>query len=192
MFYFNYYYLSPKNMKKLTQGNLLIALIAWGTILFSVQSIIYYTRWLIPLLADHPSYIAPPVKFPQLWFVAKIASNGIFLWVGFLLLRLYRKYQRCGYFDKDSLKVLDRVIIACLSLAFLGFVQTIFENAPELHTEQWSSLWSISNLVFRFFTRQLVQKEPQTMYLLLAAILWGVRQFVVQALHIKKENELFI
>jgi hypothetical protein len=34
--------------------------------------------------------------------------------------------------------------------------------------------------------------EPQTMYLLLAAILCGLRQFVVQALTVKKENDLFI
>lgn len=179
-------------MKKPTRGSFLIALVAWGTILFSAQAVIYYVRWFVPLLAGHRSFVAPPVKIPQLWFIGKIASNAIFLWVGILLLMLYRKYRRSGYFEKDSLRVLDRVILACVSLAFLGFVQTICENSNELQIEQWTSLWSISNLLFRFFTRLLVLKEPQTMYLLLAAILWGVRQFVVQALSVKKENELFI
>ena len=179
-------------MKKLTQGNFLFALVGWGTVLFSAEAIIYYIRWFFPSLAGHHSFVAPPVKVPQLWFIVKIASNSIFLWVGLLLLRLYRKYCKRGYFEKESLRILDRVIFACLSLALLGFIQTVCENSDEFHTEQWASLWSISNRLLRFFTRQLVLREPQTMYLLLAAILWSVRQFVVRALSVKKENELFI
>lgn len=179
-------------MKKLIQGNFVIALVGWGTVFFSVEAIVYFTRWFIPLLTGRHSFVAPPVRVPQLWFMVKIASNGIFLWVGILLLRLFKKYQRNGYFDRDSLRVLDKVIIACVSLAFLGFIQTIVENADELHVEQWSSFWGIANRIYRFFTRMLVFKEPQTMYWLLAAILCGLRQFVVQALTVKKENDLFI
>ena len=177
-------------MKK--HANSLIAIIGWGTLIFSTEALIYYTRWFIPLLSGHHSYIAPPVNFPQLWFIGKIASNAIFLWVAILLLRLYRNYRKRGYFEKDSLRVLDKVILACLLLAFIGLIATGFEYAPELHTERWTSLWAIANSIYRFFTRLFVLKEPQTMYLLLAAILWGVRQFVVQALNVKKENELFI
>lgn len=179
-------------MKTLKRSNFLIALVGCGAVLLSAQALIYYIRWFVPLLTEHHSFIAPPVKIPELWFITKIAGNFIFLWVGVLLLTLYRKYQRTGYFEKDSLRLLDRVIIACLSLAFLGFVNTICENSDELYTDQWTSLWSISNSLFRFFTRLLVLKEPQTMYLLLAAILWGVRQFVGEALKVKKENESFI
>lgn len=179
-------------MKILRRGEFLIALIGWAAVLLSAQAIIYYVRWFIPLLTEHHSFIAPSVKNPQFWFITKIASNLIFLWVSVLLLKLYKKYRRSGYFEQDSIRLLNSVIIACLSLAFLGFVNTICENADELHIEQWNSLWSISNLLFRFFTRLLVLKEPQTMYLLLGAILWGVRQFVMQALQIKKENESFI
>src|SRR5581483_2319273 len=101
-------------MKKLMQGNFLFALVGWGTVLFSAQAIIYYIRWFFPLLSGHHSFVAPPVKNPQLWFVLKIASNGIFLWVGLLLLRLYKKYYRRGYFEKDSLRVLGRVIFSCV------------------------------------------------------------------------------
>ena len=179
-------------MKKLIQGNFLIALIGWATLCFSVEAIIYYTRWFVPLLAGHPSFVAPPVKFPELWFIAKIASNGIFLWVGILLLGLFKKYKRNGYFDKDSLRVLDKVILSCIALAFLGFLRTLVENFGELHTEDWTSAWGVANRLWRFFTRMLIFKEPQTMYLLLAAILCGIRQFVVQALSVKKENDLFI
>ena len=179
-------------MKKIGHANSLIALIGWGTVVFSSEALIYYTRWFIPLLSGHHSFVAPPVRFPALWFMGKIASNAIFLSVAILLLRLYSNYRKSGYFEKDSLRLLDKVIIACLLLAFVGLTQTAFENAAELHLNQWTSLWAILNCIYRFFTRLFVLREPQTMYLLLAAILWGVRQFVTQALNVKKENELFI
>jgi len=179
-------------MKGLKNGDLLIALVAWGTILLSTQALVYYIRWLVPLLMGRHSFVAPDTKTPQIWFFVKIATNAIFLWIGVLLQRLYRKYRKTGYFEKDSLRLLNHVIIACLSLAFLGFVKTICENADELHTGQWTSLWGISNRLLRFFTRQIVFREPVTIYLLLAAILWGIRQFIIQALNVKKENELFI
>jgi hypothetical protein len=179
-------------MKKIASGNFLIALIGWGTVLFASEAIIYYTRWLVPLLSGHPSHVAPPLKFPQLWFIGKIASNAVFLWVAILLLRLYKNYRKLGYFEKDSIRLLDKVILACLFLAAIGMVQTGCEYAAELRTDQWTSLWAIANRVYRSFNRLFVLKEPQTMYLLLAAILWGIRQFVIQALNVKKENELFI
>ena len=112
-------------MKKLIQGNFLIALTGWATVFFSVEAIVYFTRWFIPLLTGHHSFVAPPVRIPQLWFMVKIANNGIFLWVGILLLTLYKKYRKAGYFDKPSLRILDKVILACVALAVLGFIQTI-------------------------------------------------------------------
>jgi len=179
-------------MNKYRQNNLLIALIGWGAILFSAEALIYYTRWFIPLLTSGHSFVAPPVNIPELWFMLMIGSNLIFLAVGMLLLRLHRKYLKSGYFEKDSLHILDWVTILSLCLAFLGVIQTIFENFNELHTEGWVSVWSTSNGLFRFFTRLLILKAPQTMYFLFAAIMWAVRQFVVQALNVKKENEAFI
>ena len=178
-------------MNKPRSVNLLIGLIC-GTILFSTEALIYYIRWFIPFLSSQHSYIVPPDKMPFIWFVGKIISNAIFLSVGILLLKFFRKYRKSGFFGKDSLRIFDWVIISCLGLALLGIVQTICDNFYEVHTEQWTSLWSISNLLLRSFTRLLVFKEPQTMYLLLAAILWAVRQFVDKALILKKENELFI
>ena len=179
-------------MKKLMQGNFLIALIGWGAVLLSAEALIYYTRWFIPLLTGHHSFVAPPVNIPELWFIGKIASNAIFLWVGVLLLRLYTKYRRSGYFEKGSADILNKVIVACLALAFIGFVQTICENADALHINQWTSLWAVANSLWRFFTHLIVLREPQTMYLLLAAIVWGIKQFVSQALNVKRENELII
>ncbi|MBC9931049.1 DUF2975 domain-containing protein [Chitinophaga qingshengii] len=127
-----------------------------------------------------------------MWFIGKIISNAVFLSVGILLLKLFTNYRKSGFLGKESLRIFDWVIISCLILAFLGFTQTVCDNFYEVHLEQWTSLWSISNLLLRSFTRLLVFREPQTMYLLVAAILWAVRQFVVKAVTLKKENELFI
>jgi hypothetical protein len=179
-------------MQRSKTGDLLVALVAWGTILFSLQALIYYIRWLIPLFMGRPSLVAPTIGSPQLWFFAKIGTNAIFLWIGVLLQRLHKKCRKTGYFEKDSLRLLKHVVIGCLSLAVLGVVQTICENADELYTDQWTSLWGVSNRLLRFFTHQIVFRERVIIYLLLAAILWGIRQFINQALNVKKENELFI
>jgi hypothetical protein len=169
-----------------------INLVLWTTTFFSAEALVYYVRWFIPFLADRHSYLVPPDKVPFLWFLVKIGSNIIFLSVSILLLKLFKRYRKTGFLDKDSLRIFDWVTLSCLSLAFLGFVQTICDNFYEVHTEQWTSVWGVSNLLLRSFTRLLVFREPQTMYVLLAAIVWVIRQFVGKALLVKKENELFV
>ncbi|MBV8255275.1 MAG: hypothetical protein JO154_21930 [Chitinophaga sp.] len=178
-------------MNKL-QGRHLIGLVAWATVVSSAVALIYFTRWLIPLLSGQHSYVAPSTGIPVLWFVVKIASYSIFMTVGILLLRLYRKHKRAGYFAEDSIRVFDKVIISCLILALLGFIQTFFNNIDALHTDEWTSVWAITNRLLQFSMHFFVLNEPQTMYLLLAAILWIVRQFVVRAIVVKNENESFI
>lgn len=179
-------------MIKTKSSGILINLVVYGIIFFSAEALIYYIRWFIPFLTSRHSYIVPPDKMPLIWFIGKIVSNAVFLSVSILLLRLFRKYRKSGFLAQDSLRIFDWVIISCLILAFLGLVQTVCDNFYEMHVEQWTSPWSISNLLLRSFTRLLVFKDPQTMYLLIAAILWAVRQFVGKAITLKKENELFI
>ena len=167
-------------------------LLLYAIIVFSSQALIYHIRWFVPFLADGHSYLVPPGKTAIIWFVAKIFSNAIFLTVSLLLLRFYRKFSKTGFLEKDSLRMFDIVISACLLLAVLGITQTICDNIHELHMQEWTSLWGIANLLFRSFTLLLVLREPQTLYFLVAALLWLVRQFVPKALTLKKENELFI
>lgn len=179
-------------MRKLNRGSILIGLIAVATILLSLQAIIYYVRWFVPFLNSHHSYIVPPGKTAIIWFVIKIITNTIFLIVGILLLKLYRQFRTSGYFGKESLRVLDFFVLSCLGLAILGLFQTICDNISDLHFNEWSSAWATANRIYRFITHQFVLRDPQTMYILLAAILWSVRQFVEKALTVKKENESFI
>jgi len=179
-------------MRKLIHSSLLIGLIAVATVFLSLQAIVYYIRWFIPFLNSHHSYILPPGKTGAVWFLIKILSNMIFLTVGILLLRLFRQFRASGYFGKESLHALDFFILACLGLALLGFAQTIFDNISDLHFREWSSPWAAANRAYRFITHEFVLREPQTMYILLAAILWAVRQFVEKALTVKTENESFI
>jgi hypothetical protein len=112
--------------------------------------------------------------------------------VGGLLIRLINKYNRTGFFDEESLKVLNGVILSCIGLALLGAIQTVVNNFYEVHFDQWTSLESFANRLFRAFTRLLILREPQTMYFLLAIILWAVKQFVSRALVIKSENEAIV
>lgn len=178
--------------KTQTSNLILIKVVLWGAIFFSAQALVYHIRWFIPFLKDKIAYVVPDGKMPFLWFVVQICDNIIFLLVAILLIRLFSKYRKTGFFDKGSLKVFNGVIVSCVALALLGAIQTICNNFYEVHFNQWTSVESVSNLLFRSFTRLLIFREPQTMYFLLAIILWTVKQFVTKALIIKNENEAFV
>jgi hypothetical protein len=119
------------------------------------------------ILKSGISHVVPDGKMRFLWFVVQIGDNIIFLFVGLLPVRLFSRYWKTA-------------------------VQTTVNNFYEVHFTQWTSLDSVFNLLSRSFTRLLIFREPQTMYFLLAIILWAVKQFVTKALIIKKENEAFV
>lgn len=180
-------------MHKVTSPKLLlIKMVLWSTIFFSAQALIYHIRWFIPFLNHQTTPALFTDNIPVLWFIVQICSNAIFLTVGLLLFGLFKKYQRTGFFDEQTLIVFNAVIYSCLGLALLQAIQTIANNFYEVHFQQWTSPLSIANLVLRSFTRLLIFREPQTMYFLLALILWSVKQFVAKALIVKRENESFV
>lgn len=163
-----------------------------AVIFFSCLALVYHIRWFIPFLQNQTNVVIPNEQVSVLWYVVQICNNLIFLFVGFLLIRLLKKYGQTGFFDVESMRVFDAVILSCITLALLGSVLTIHNHFYDVHSNQWTSIESVANLLFRSFTRLLVFKEPQTMYFLLAIILWVVKLFVSRALFIKEENEAFI
>ncbi len=171
----------------------IVKVVLWICIYFSGLALVYHTRWFIAFMMNSNIRGGVPVnEIPVLWFMVQICSNLIFIYVSFLLIRLIKKYTLAGYFGAESIHVLNGIIIACLGLAFLGAFKTVVTNFSEVHLEEWTTIAAISNLFLRSFTRLLVFSSPQTMYLLIAAILWAVKQFVGVALKVKKENESFI
>lgn len=170
----------------------LIKIILWGTMGLSALALVFHIRWFIAFVINHQNFVVPAGQEPYAWFVVQICNNIIFLVVGYLLLRLFTRYKKTGFFDRESLKVFNGVIISCLALAVLGAVQITVNDFNEVHLDQWTSIISISNLSFRTFTKLLLIKSPQTMYFLVAIILWVVKQFIVKALQVKNENETFI
>jgi hypothetical protein len=113
------------------------------------------------------------------------------LFVAYLLIKLFNKFQKTGYFDKECIVVLDRIIFSCIGLAILGVIKLGFSNYNDIQVSEIKEVSEL-NLFIRFFTNILVLKEPQTMYLLIASILWTVKQFVNNAIFVKRENEKFI
>lgn len=178
---------NPKTFKLI-----FIRILLWSIIFYSSLALIYHIRWFIPYVQTSITYIVPADKLPSVWFVVQICTNVIFLITGYLLIRLFSRYQRIGFFDRQSLKVFDGMILSCIVLAALGVIQIISDNFSELHINEWTSVESTINLLFRSFTRLLIFREPQTMYLLMAAILWAVKQFASKAIFVKNENEAFI
>jgi len=186
-------YLKLKTMGNITSSKLnLIKVVLWSTIAFSFLALIYHTRWFISFLINDSSFIVPTNQAPSIWFITQITNNLIFLYVGYLLVRLIRRYKLTGFFDETSFKVLDGMILSSVVLATLGAIQVLFNNFYEVHISEWKSLESSLNLLFRSFTKLLVFESPQTMYFILAIFLWIVKQFVTRALFIKNENESFI
>jgi len=171
---------------------ILIKSVLWGTIFFSSLALMYHIRWFIPFLQNNTNGVVPDQQMPLTWFVVQICNNIIFLFVTIILFKLFTKYQQTGFFDSESLKAFDSVIISCILLALLSAVQAVSNNFYEVHFNQWTSVVSVSNLLFRSFTKLLIFQEPQTMYFLLAIILWAVKQFVSNAMIVKNENEAFI
>jgi hypothetical protein len=170
----------------------LIKIILWGTMGLSTLALVVHIRWFIPFIINRQSFVVPAGQEPLAWFIVQICNNIIFLVVGYLLMQLFARYKRNGFFDLESLKVFNVVILSCLALAFLGAFQILVNDFSEVHIDQWASIISVTNLSFRTFTKLLLIKSPQTMYFLVAIILWVVKQFIVKALQVKNENEAFI
>ena len=178
--------------KRKTPSTLIIKIILWVIIFYSALALIYHVRWFIPALKNNIVMNVPLGEAPILWFTFQALSDILFVCNGVLLLNIFRKYNNDKFFDISSIKVFNVSIASCIILAFFGFIKTFVNNFKEVHFDQWQSFESITNLAFRSFTNLLVFREPQTILLLMAIILWVVKQFTRQALVIKKENESFI
>ena len=170
----------------------LIKIVLWGTMGFSTLALVFHIRWFIPFVINQQNLVVPTGQEPYTWFIVQICNNIIFLVVGYLLLRLFNRYKKTGFFDPVSLKVFDGVILSCVALAVLGAAQITVNDFNEVHFAQWTSIISVSNLSFQTFTKLLLIKSPQIIYFLVAIILWVVKQFTVKALQVKNENETFI
>jgi hypothetical protein len=177
--------------KTKSKNTIFIQSILWGAIFFSTIALIYHVRWFIPFLTNKISYVVPNEQLPLIWFLVQICNNLIFLFVAYLLIKLFNKFQKTGYFDKECIVVLDRIIFSCIGLAILGVIKLGFSNYNDIQVSEINEASEL-NLLIRFFTNILVLKEPQTMYLLIASILWTVKQFVNNAIFVKRENEKFI
>jgi hypothetical protein len=70
--------------------------------------------------------------------------------------------------------------------------QFIANHFIELEIDRWVSADAFLNGLLRFSVKFLFIENPQTMYFLIAIIVWVLKQFVIKALEIKIENESFI
>ncbi|SDC78811.1 hypothetical protein [Niabella drilacis] len=164
----------------------------WCILLFSAQALIWHIRWFIPFIKTGFTNVVPPNQQPLVWFITQILTNIIFIYTGGMLLKLFGQYKKAGFFNSGGLRALHTVIYACIGLGVLGTVRVVAGNIQDLHLEEWHSLWAISNLAFRSFHNLLLFREPQSMYFLLAVLLWTLKQFLKTAATLKKENESFI
>lgn len=166
--------------------------VLWCIVFFSFVALVFHVRWFIPYLTQNASYTVPTGQTPAMWFLVQITSNVLFLYVSYLLIRLIKNYQRTKFLSVASFKVLNAMIASCLLLALMGAGQFIANHFSEMKLERWVSADAILNSLLRVSVKFLFIENPQTMYFLLAIILWVLKQFVIKALEIKNENESFI
>ncbi len=171
---------------------LLIKMIVAVIMFYSSLALVFHIRWFVHYLITGIPGTVPPEQVPAVWFARQILSNSIFLFVSYQLINLFTRYQKNNFFDLSALKTFNIVIVSCVFLAGLEAVQIISNNLSQLHLEDWTTLNACVNLLFRTFTIFLVIRDSQTMFLLLAIILWVVKQFVSKALFVKSENDSFI
>jgi hypothetical protein len=151
---------------------ILSKLILWGAICFSTIALMYNIRWFIPFLINNIAYVVPNGQSP-------------------LIIKLLRRYQQVGFFEKECIVVFQKIIMCCVVLAILGILKLGFSNYNDVQIGQLNMVSGFNSFI-RFFINILVFKEPQTMYLLIATMLWVVKQFVTKAIFVKAENEKFI
>jgi len=102
--------------------------VLWGTIFFSCLAMVYHIRWFIPFLKSNTNVVISNEQVSVVWYVIQMSSNIIFILVSLLLLRLFKKYQKTGYFDMESLRVFDIVILSCVILALFGSALSVYNN----------------------------------------------------------------
>lgn len=161
-------------------------------VFFSLLALVFHVRWFIPCLIHNASYTVPAGQNPVGWFLVQITSNILFLYVSYLLIRLVKNYQRTKFLDIKSFKVLNVIIVSCLLLALMNTGQFIANHLMEMNIESWVSADAVLNGLLRVLVKFLFIENPQTMYFLIAIIVWVLKRFIIKALEIKNENESFI
>ena len=169
----------------------ILKFVLWVIMFFSGLSLVYLSHWFYKFNIDPVKY--KPMNtggiLPNIWFPTQIMSYMVFLFVGYSLFRLFSKYKSTGYFGYENLKLFDYLIFACLLLAVLGAGQLAITNYYQMY-DHFASPIIYLNAFARFCFK--LFDAPETLFLLLAMVLWAVKQFVGKALEIKSENEKFI
>jgi hypothetical protein len=103
----------------------ILTLLLWAILIYSGMALIYHIRWFIPYLVKNQSAVVPEKQVPLIWFIVQICNNSAFIYIGWQLIRLFRKYNLTGYFDKESLKVFNTTIVLCIVLAITGLYKQL-------------------------------------------------------------------
>ncbi|WP_207424129.1 hypothetical protein [Desertivirga brevis] len=178
-------------MKK--SSTLLLVKLSLASIIgYSLLALIFHIRWFVPFIMSGSVGTVPDHQLPVIWFPVQIASNIIFLVVGYNLIGLFIRYQKVRFFDTSALRVFNLIIGACILFAVLQSILSVSSNFKEVHLNHWNTMEGALNLAFRTVTKLLVFQEPQSLLILLAVVIWAVKQFVIEALELKIENDSII
>ena len=147
---------------------------------------------------------------PMAWFIVQIFTKLLFILVGYLTIKLVEQYENIGFFEAQSLVYFNYIALACIGMAVLqasSFATDIYlglqvQVIPESQLFQDPTMLEESVLAFRssifmmaaihFVTKLFIGENPQTMYFMMALVVFTIKHFVKKALLIQADNQSII
>ena len=180
--------------------------------LISTVVLFYHTASFAGYLADSNTELLNVGASATAWFIVQIFTKLLFILVGYLTIKLVEQYENIGFFEAQSLVYFNYIALACICMAvlqassfatdiYLGLqVQVIPEN--QLFQEPEPTMLEESVLAFRssifmmaaihFVTKLFIGENPQTMYFMMALVVFTIKHFVKKALLIQADNQSII
>ncbi len=130
---------------------------------------------------------APDVSF---WYLSKSLCFGLVTCIGLGLLRLIRNYQKQGFFDLASVKIVRMMGWFTIALAIPTSVFNVLQNVIDVRNNQISDkLTPVSEWIGDFLVSLWTDSQ---VYILLGILLLLFANFIQKAIAIKTDNEAFI
>lgn len=170
----------------------MIQLFVWALCYLSLVSLVYHIRWYVPFLQRGAQFLVPSDQNPAIWFPAQILMNATYLFASVCLALFIRSYQRLGYLNLSSCRLIHGIIFSCLLLGMVGVVKTVVNNFEMIHWQDWAGVEAVLNLMLKSVVDLFFLKEPQTMYVLVGIALWVISQYVTRAVGYKEDSEAVI
>jgi hypothetical protein len=132
------------------------------------------------------------IKMPDVsvWYLSKSLSFGLVFAIGLGLFLLIRNYQRQGFFDKNSMKIVKIMGWVTIALAIPNSVFNVLKNVVDVrNNSHLDKLTPVSDWIGDFWIDIVSESN---LYIILGMLILLFANFIQKAIAIKSENEAFV